>query len=121
MSHSARRHMLSYARSQARLKRLAREARGNTRVGTPDEAARQANVLLLAVHWSQIDEVLNQAGDLSAKVIVSCSLPMNVDDTELIVVHISSGAEELAKKVPGLQLWPSTSLPTTRPYLARSR
>jgi 8-hydroxy-5-deazaflavin:NADPH oxidoreductase len=55
-------------------------------------------VLLLAVHWSRVAEVLKQAGDLSGKVIVSCSLPMNASDTAPIVGGSSSGAEELAKK-----------------------
>jgi len=92
--------VFSYARSEQKLKRLAREAQGNARAGTPGEAAREADALLLAVHWSRIDEVLKQAGDVSGKVIVSCSLPMNADDTDLVIAHTSSGAEELAKKVP---------------------
>lgn len=58
----------------------------------------------MAVHWSRIDDVLHQAGDLSGKVIVSCSLPMNADDTDLVIAHTSSGAEELAKKVSGSQV-----------------
>jgi predicted dinucleotide-binding enzyme len=52
------------------------------------------------VHWSRVDDVLKRAGDLSGKVIVSCSLPMNAADTELVVAHTSSGAEALAKKAP---------------------
>jgi hypothetical protein len=92
--------VFSYAHSKEKLKRLARNARGNARAGTPQEAAQDADALLLAVHWSRIDDVLSQAGDLSGKVIVSCSLPMNADDTELVVAQTSSGAEELAKKVP---------------------
>ena len=55
---------------------------------------------MLAVHWSRIEDVLHQAGDLSGKVIVTCSLPMNDDSTELVVAHTSSGAEELAKMIP---------------------
>jgi hypothetical protein len=55
--------------------------------------------VLLAVHWLRIDDVLKQGGDLSGKVIVSCSLPMNADDTGLVIGHTSSGAEELAKKI----------------------
>src|SRR6266508_3312608 len=92
--------VFSYARSERKLKRLAREAQGNARAGTPGEAARQADALLLAVHWSRVDDVLKQAGDVSGKVIVSCSLPMNADDTGLVIAHPSSGAEALAKKVP---------------------
>ncbi len=92
--------VFSYARSEQKLKRLAREARGNARAGTPGEAAREADAVLLAVHWSRVDDVLKQAGDISGKVIVSCSLPMNADDTGLVIAHTSSGAEALAKKAP---------------------
>jgi 8-hydroxy-5-deazaflavin:NADPH oxidoreductase len=92
--------IFSYARSQQKLKRLAREAGAKAKAGTPREAAQEADALLLAVHWSRIDDVLNQTGDLSDKVILTCSLPMNTDNTELVIAHTSSGAEELAKKVP---------------------
>src|ERR687887_2248783 len=91
--------IFSYARSTEKLKRLARQARGNARAGTPGEAAREADAVLLAVHWSRVGDVLKQAGDLSGKVIVTCSLPMNEDNTDLVVAHTSSGAEALAKKV----------------------
>jgi predicted dinucleotide-binding enzyme len=92
--------VFSYARSEQKLKMLARDAKGKARAGTPREAAREADVVLLAVHWSRIEDVLNQAGDLSGKVIVTCSLPMNDDSTELVVAHTSSGAEELAEMIP---------------------
>ena len=91
--------VFSYARSERKLKRLARQARGTARAGTPGEAARDADALLLAVHWSRVDDVLKQAGDLAGKVIVSCSLPMNDADTDLVIAHSSSGAEALAKKI----------------------
>ena len=90
--------VFSYARSERKLKRLAREARGNARAGTPSDAARDADALLLAVHWSRVDAVLKQAGVLSGKVIVTCSLPMSSSDTKLVIAHTSSGAEALAKK-----------------------
>ena len=90
--------VFSYSRSEKKLRRLARAAGANARAGTPSEAARDANAVVLAVHWSRMDDVLGQAGDLSRKVIVTCSLPMNDDDTGLVVAHTSSGAEELAKK-----------------------
>jgi predicted dinucleotide-binding enzyme len=92
--------VFSYARSEQKLKRLAREAKGAARAGTPGEAARESDVLLLAVHWSRVDDVLKQVGDLAGKVILTCSLPMNAANTELVVAHTSSGAEALAKKVP---------------------
>jgi len=91
--------VFSYSRSERKLKRLAREAHGHARAATPREAALHADALLLAVHWSRVDAVSKQAGDLSGKVIVTCSLPMNANDTALAVAHTSSGAETLAKKV----------------------
>ena len=54
---------------------------------------------MLAVHWSRVNDVLRQVGDLAGKVIISCSLPMNANDTARVVVHNSSGAEMLARKV----------------------
>lgn len=96
--------VFSYARSEQKLKRLAREAQGNARAGTPAEAARDSDVLVLAVHWSRVDDVLQQAGDLSAKTIISCSLPMNADDTGLVIAHTSSGAEELATRIPAARI-----------------
>ena len=92
--------VFSYSRRQETLKALARDAGETARAGTPREAAQEADALLLAVHWSRLDDVLAQAGDLSGKVIVTCSLPMNAENTDLVVAHTSSGAEALAKRVP---------------------
>jgi len=92
--------VFSYARSKEKLKRLSRNAGDNALAGTPAEAAQDANALLLAVHWSRLADVLQQAGDVSGKVILNCSLPMNTDNTELAIAHSSSGLEELAKIVP---------------------
>src|SRR3989475_8304626 len=92
--------VFSYARSEQKLEKLARDAKGKARAGTPREAAQKADAVLLAVHWSRVDDVLKQAGDVSGKVVVTCSLPMNADDTGLVIAHTSSGAEALAKRVP---------------------
>ena len=90
--------VFSYAHSPRKLQRLAREARGRARAGTPREAAKNADALLLAVHWSRVDDVLKQAGSVAGKVIVTCSLPMSADDSRLVVARTSSGAEALARK-----------------------
>ncbi len=92
--------MFSYARTAKKLEKLAREAGPNAHAGTPGEAAQGSDVLLLAVHWSRFKDVLQQAGDLSGKVIVTCSLPMHDEDTGLVVANTSSGAEALAKMLP---------------------
>jgi hypothetical protein len=92
--------VFSYARSKRKLEKLAREAGGKAQAGTPREAAQDADTVLLAVHWLRFDDVLKQAGDLSGKVVLTTSLPMNEENTELVVGRTSSAAEELAKKLP---------------------
>lgn len=90
--------IFSYARTEKKLARLARQA--NARHGSPREAVQAADVVVLAVHWLRFDDVLGQAGDLSGKVLITTSLGMSEDNTELVVGHSTSAAEELAKKAP---------------------
>jgi 8-hydroxy-5-deazaflavin:NADPH oxidoreductase len=90
--------VFSYSHSEQKLKRLARRAGERAEAGTPAEAARGADAILLAVHWSRVNDVLKQAGSVSGKVIVSCTMPMSDDDSELVLGRTSSGAEALAKK-----------------------
>ena len=90
----------SYSHDERKLQKLAKDAGKNARWGTPSQAVEDADLILLAVHWSRLADVRKQAGDLSGKTVVSCSLPMNGGDTELVVGHKSSGAEALARKFP---------------------
>src|SRR5438270_5521686 len=92
--------VFSYARSRQKLDRLAKEAGKNAKAGTPREAAQDADAVLLAVHWLRFDDVLKQAGDLSGKTVLTCSLPMDEANTKLVVAGSSSGAEELSKRLP---------------------
>jgi hypothetical protein len=43
--------VFSYARRPEKLHRLAREAKGKARPGTPREAAQEADAVLLATDW----------------------------------------------------------------------
>jgi predicted dinucleotide-binding enzyme len=94
----------SYSRSRQKLEQLAREAGANAHVGTAADATRDADALLLAVHWTRVDDVLAQARVLSGKVLLTCSLPMSKDDTHMVIGHTTSGAEALAAKVPGVHV-----------------
>jgi 8-hydroxy-5-deazaflavin:NADPH oxidoreductase len=94
--------VFSYARSQEKLEQLARDAGQNARAGTPSEAAR-SEALLLAVNWSELDDVLRHAGDLSGRIVLSCCLPLN-DKSELVAALTTSGAEVLATRAPGARV-----------------
>lgn len=96
--------VFSYSHSKRKLQRLAREAGEGARAGTPLQAAADADIVLLAVHWNRVDDVLRRAGDLSGKVLVTCTLPTNDDDTALVVARSSSGAEKIARKARGARV-----------------
>ena len=96
--------VFSYARSSDKLERLAREAGATARAGAPHQAVADADAVLVAVHWDRLDDVLGQAGDLVGKTVLSCSLPMNEDESDLVVGLTTSGAEELARKIAGAHI-----------------
>jgi predicted dinucleotide-binding enzyme len=94
----------SYSRDPAKLERLARRNGPKASAGTPAEAVRGAQVVLLAVHWSRIPEVLRKAGSLRGKVLIDCTLPMNTADTALVVGFRRSGAEVIARRARGAKV-----------------
>jgi predicted dinucleotide-binding enzyme len=85
-------------RDRKKLQRLADEA--GARAGTPAEAVERADAIVLAVHWSRVNDVLRQAATLSRKTVLTCSLPMSRDDSHLVRGLSTSGAETLAAKIP---------------------
>jgi len=91
--------VFSYSRSEQKLERLAREAGGRARAGTPAEAVADADAVLLAVHWSRVGDVLAQSGSLSRKTVLTCSLPMTRNDSRMVLGLTTSGAETLAARL----------------------
>ncbi len=89
----------SYARTPGKLDRLARDAGAQT--GTPAEAVQSADAVLLAVHWSRIEDVLARAGELDGRVVLNCCVPLDLENRDLVVGTTTSGAEELARMRPG--------------------
>ncbi len=88
----------AYSRSQSKLETLAHQSGGS--FSSVEEAVDGAEVILLAVHWSRIDDVLGQAGDMAEKVVLNCCVPLNEANTELVVGTTTSGAEELNRMRP---------------------
>lgn len=89
----------SYSRSETKLERLAKKAGTRARAATPAEAVADADAILLAVHWSRVNDVLRQAGSLARKTVVTCSLPMTKDDSRMVLGFTTSGAEKLAARL----------------------
>ncbi|YCI07177.1 NAD(P)-binding domain-containing protein (plasmid) [Ensifer sp. D2-11] len=88
----------SYARSTTKLARLASEA--GARQGSVEDAVAEVDAVLLAVDWSGVGDVLEQAGDLAGKLVVNCCVPLDMQNRDLVVGVTTSGAEELARMRP---------------------
>ena len=91
--------VFSYARTESKLERLAQEAGGRARPGTPAEAVADADAILLAIHWSRLDDALEQAGSMAQKAVITCSLPMTRNDSRMVLGLTTSGAEMLAARL----------------------
>src|ERR1017187_7093717 len=61
---------LSFSRDPANLAELARELGDRASVGTPLEAVRFGEVVVLSVPWDAIPEALRQAGSLAGKIVI---------------------------------------------------
>jgi predicted dinucleotide-binding enzyme len=92
------------AAPSGRLFRLARAAGKLASVGSPREAA-QADVVLLAVGWDRVNEVLQQAaaftGALAGRTVIDCTLPACSADDHVRDDVRSSGCELIATMIPG--------------------
>ena len=94
----------SYSHDPQKLERLARRNGPRARAGTPSDAVRGANAVLLAVHWSRVPHVLRAAGSLRGKVLIDCTLPMTRSDEALAVGHRISGGELVARRARGARV-----------------
>jgi len=92
----------AYSRSSRKLEDLAKATNG--RAESPADAAKEADAVLIAVHWSRIDDVLGKAGSLDGKVVVNCCIPLDEEDRDLVLGTTTSGAEELGRRLPEARL-----------------
>ena len=97
----------TYSRDHARLERLARAAGNGAIAVKPKEVIHGSEVVIVSVPWHRLDDALAAAGDIAAfanKTVITCSLPMRADDSDLAIARDSSGAEELAQRLPGARV-----------------
>jgi predicted dinucleotide-binding enzyme len=94
--------MLSYSRDAAQLQ--ARAAAFAATAGTAAEAVRFAQVVAITVPWSSIDDALEQAGDLSDKVVWDCTNALKPDLSGLAIGTSTSASEMIQQRVPGAKV-----------------
>jgi hypothetical protein len=65
------------------------------------QAAGSAGVIVLATPWPNAQEVIDSLGDISGKLLIDCTNPLNSDMTGLELGHTISAAEQIADWAPG--------------------
>jgi predicted dinucleotide-binding enzyme len=91
----------SYSRSPAKLAATVAAAGINATLCTPIGAASFGQVILLAVHWPQVSQVLGEIRPyLAGKPLLTCILPRNALHNNLSVGTGRSAAEKIARLVP---------------------
>lgn len=71
----------------------------SARADSPAAAAADAEVVVLAVWWQVIEQVMASLGDLSGKIVIDCTNPLD-ENLRLIHGHTTSGAELIAELAP---------------------
>jgi 8-hydroxy-5-deazaflavin:NADPH oxidoreductase len=73
------------------------------RHATVADAARDAEVVVLATPWPAVPDVLAAAGVLTGKILIDCTNPlrMGAAGLELEIGHSTSGGETVASLAPG--------------------
>ena len=68
------------------------------------EALGENEVVVLATGYDDAVAALRGLGDLTGKVVIDITNPLNADYSGLVVGHDTSAAEEIARAVPGVEL-----------------
>jgi hypothetical protein len=71
---------------------------------SPELAADQAEVVIIATAYDDAVNALRSAGDLQGKVVIDITNPLTPDYMGLTLGHETSAAEEIAKAVPGVDV-----------------
>jgi NADPH-dependent F420 reductase len=81
--------------------RAAREAGG--RLASIGDAAKDAEVVVLATPWGGTEEAIRAAGDLTGKIVADCTNPLG-PNFSLTVGHTTSGGETVAGWAKGARV-----------------
>jgi len=97
--------LVSFARSQDKLEAAAQAISGGTRSGSPAEAARFGEVVIVALPWGvTLEAVQGVAGDLVGKVVWDTTNPLKADMSGLEIGTTTSAGEAMAKAAPGARV-----------------
>ena len=94
--------VVSFARTPEKVAAAAAAIGGGARPGSPDEAARHGEVVIVATPWgATLDAVGRVADALAGKTVWDTTNPLKADMSGLEIGTTTSGGEEIARAAPG--------------------
>lgn len=78
-------------------------------LASPAEAAKSAEVIILALPWNAAEAAVKALGDLSGKIVIDCTNPLRLgaDGLELALGYETSGGEMVASWAKGAAVFKS--------------
>src|SRR5215471_21637310 len=73
---------------------------------SPAEAAKAAELVILALPWDVAEGAVKALGDLSGKIVIDCMNPLGMigGALALLLGHVTSGGEAVAARLPGARV-----------------
>lgn len=97
--------VVSFARSAEKVQAAADAIGGDARAGTPDEAARHGEVVIVATPWgATLDVVRSVATALDGKVVWDTTNALKADMSGLEIGTTTSGGEQIGLAAPGARV-----------------
>jgi 8-hydroxy-5-deazaflavin:NADPH oxidoreductase len=93
--------MFSYSRDTIKLKQIAQSIGNNAKVGTPAEAVAFADIVVLSIPYSAVEDALKACGPIQGKILFSIVNALLPDMSGMAVGTTTSAAEEVAKLAIG--------------------
>ncbi len=88
----------------AKAEDVVQAAGGKARAATVKDAASAADVVVLAIPWGAVREVIKQTGDLTGKIVIDATNPLRPDLSGLVLGHNTSAGEEVARWAAGAKV-----------------
>lgn len=73
-------------------------------VYSPEEAVEEAEIILLAVPWAVVGEVVGKLGGLSGRLVIDATNPIREDFLDVDHASQHSGGEKIAELIPKAQV-----------------
>lgn len=86
------------SRNSAKAQTLAKNIGAES--GCIETAVKSAEMVILALPYQAVKEVLLSCGDLTDKILIDITNPVTQDFKELLIGHVTSGAEEIQALAP---------------------